>query len=175
MGLESVPVSTLFRPRCVWSKGKAVGRSGQLLAETPRPGSEGGSGLGPWLGLLGGGSGRCLGGKMGLVQAPCVPVDPGQGPLTGAAGEGRLLALVSIPREPHGGGCRDGAGLGELSCSAAAAGVEGVTAWGWGCLPLARFYKGQKSHSGAYIPQRYKGGHGLKYRGLQSSSQLKRS
>lgn len=112
MGLESVPVSTLFRPRCVWSKGKAVGRSGQLLAETPRPGSEGGSGLGPWLGLLGGGSGRCLGGKMGLVQAPCVPVDPGQGPLTGAAGEGRLLALVSLGSRTEG---AVGTGLGWVS------------------------------------------------------------
>lgn len=37
---ESVPVLTLFRPRCVWSKGKAMGQSVQLLMETLRPGSE---------------------------------------------------------------------------------------------------------------------------------------
>lgn len=53
---ESVPVLTLFRPRCVWSKGKAMGQSVQLLMVTLRPGSERrgwGRGSGCWKGTAG--------------------------------------------------------------------------------------------------------------------------
>lgn len=79
-----MPVLTLFRPRCVWSKGKAMGQSVQLLMVTLRPGSERrgwGRGSGCWKGTAG-----------DAVDGKGCPGTPPQQPPAGEDGGARRMA-----------------------------------------------------------------------------------
>lgn len=87
-----MPVLTLFRPRCVWSKGKAMGQSVQLLMVTLGPGSERGVGAGDVARAAGRGRREMWWGERAVLGPPGSPRGGGWQMGLGVCAQLRTLA-----------------------------------------------------------------------------------